>query len=297
MEKSELSSLTVAELKDKLKSKGLPMSGNKSELISRLKDNSDEKKPVKAIGIPLDSKSNQDKPFFQYISENGIKNLDIDRWEVGKYAFGFFMLVFMLISLSSTNWYSVKYVDESQEDFFGDEVDVKESYEFKYGLSGIEFESEMSFGMDSMSESIEIDYDHPLCIDDDDELQCGKMELASNFIKIFFWLSILTTATLLGISIAKGFGKVDSNVFDVDYDKIQKWGWHSTVLIPLSALLIYAIIAFTYDIGDLFGGEGTSGLGSTWWLMFLLNLGLAAVVYNEKTKQFIEFVKEKLQQK
>ena len=297
MEKSELSSLTVAELKDKLKSKGLPLSGNKSELISRLKDNSDQKKPVKAKGIPLDSKSNQYKPFFQYISENGIKNLDIDRWEVGKYAFGFFMLVFMLISLSSTNWYSVKYVDESQEDFFGDEVDVKESYEFKYGLSGIEFESEMSFGMDSMSESIEIDYDHPLCIDDDDELQCGKMELASNFIKIFFWLSILTTATLLGISIAKGFGKVDSNIFDVDYDKIQKWGWHSAVLIPLSALLIYAIIAFTYDIGDLFGGEGTSGLGSTWWLMFLLNLGLAAVVYNEKTKQFIEFVKEKLQQK
>ena len=260
MEKSELSSLTVAELKDKLKSKGLPLSGNKSELISRLKDNSDQKKPVKAKGIPLDSKSNQDKPFFQYISENGIKNLDINRWEVGKYAFGFFMLVFMLISLSSTNWYSVKYVDESQGDFFGGEVDIKESYEFKYGLSGIEFESEMSFGMDSMSESIEIDYDHPLCIDDDDELQCGKMEFASNFIKIFFWLSILTTATLLGISIAKGFGKVDSNIFDVDYDKIQKWGWHSAVLIPLSALLIYAIIAFTYDIGELFGGEGTSGL-------------------------------------
>ncbi|RAH13172.1 MAG: hypothetical protein CMB20_005370 [Methanobacteriota archaeon] len=297
MEKSELSSLTVAELKDKLKSKGLPLSGNKSELISRLNDNSDDKKPLKSKGIPLDSKSNQDKPFFQYISENGIKNLDIDRWEVGKYALGFFMVVFMLISLSSTSWYSVKYVDESQEDFFGDEVDIKESYEFKYGLSGIEFESEMSFGMDSMSESIEIDYDHPLCNDDDDELQCGKMELASNFIKIFFWLSILTTATLLGLSIAKGFGKVDSTIFDVDYDKIQKWGWHSTVLIPLSALLIYAIIAFTYDIGDLFGGEGTSGLGSTWWLMFLLNLGLAAVVYNEKTTQFIEFVKEKLQQK
>ena len=119
------------------------------------------------------------------------------------------------------------------------------------------------------------------------------MEL-SNFIKIFFWLSILTTATLLGLSVAKGFGKIkDSTIFDVDYDKIQKWGWHSTVLIPLSALLIYAIIAFTYDIGDLFGGDGTSGLGSTWWLMFL-NLALAAVVYNEKTTQFIEFVKEKL---
>jgi len=297
MEKSELSSLTVAELKEKLKSKGLPMSGNKSELISRLNDNSDGNKPVKAIDIQPDSKPNQEKPFFQYISENGIKNLDIDRWEVGKYALGFFMLVFMLISLSSTNWYSVKYVDESQEDFFGEEVDIKESYEFKYGLSGIEFETEVNFGMESMSESIEIDYDHPLCVDDDDELQCGKMELASNFIKIFFWLSILTTATLLGISIAKGFGKIDSTIFDIDYDKIQKWGWHSAVLIPISALMIYAIISFSYDIGDLFGGEGTSGLGSTWWLMFLLNFGFAAVVYNEKTMQFIDFVKEKLQQK
>ena len=297
MEKSELSSLTVAELKEKLKSKGLPMSGNKSELISRLNDNQDENKPVKAKNIQPDSKSNLDKPFFQYISENGIKNLDIDRWEVGKYALGFFMLVFMLISLSSTNWYSVKYVDESQEDFFGEEVDIKESYEFKYGLSGIEFETEVNFGMESMSESIEIDYDHPLCVDDDDELQCGKMELASNFIKIFFWLSILTTATLLGISIAKGFGKIDSTIFDIDYDKIQKWGWHSAVLIPISALIIYAIISFSYDIGDLFGGEGTSGLGSTWWLMFLLNFGFAAVVYNEKTMQFIDFVKEKLQQK
>ena len=41
MVKDDLSSLTVPQLKEKLKSNGLPVSGKKSELISRLNANSE----------------------------------------------------------------------------------------------------------------------------------------------------------------------------------------------------------------------------------------------------------------
>jgi hypothetical protein len=113
MSKDDLSSLTVPQLKEKLKSEGLSVSGKKSELISRLSSKSNNSasnasKP-KATAKPVTAKtsdSEEDLPFFQSIAANGIASVEIDKWEAGKYGMAVIIFFIMISALGSETWYT-----------------------------------------------------------------------------------------------------------------------------------------------------------------------------------------------
>ncbi|MFL2961788.1 MAG: SAP domain-containing protein [Candidatus Poseidoniaceae archaeon] len=296
MVKDELSSLTIPQLKEKLKSQGLPVSGKKSELISRLSANStaNTSKP-KATAKPKPAKTSDsegDLPFFQSIAANGIASVEIDKWEAGKYGMAVIIFFVMISALGSESWYTGTYSVEYDEDFFGS---VTESAEINYGLSEAKFKTKITGDM-SFSQTTTIEYSDDGC-EMAPEIQCDKMSNAGTIIQITFWLSLLTITSLLVIAVARGFGQLQTGAVDENYSKIQFWGWNACIALPALGVIIYSFITFSFDTDGLFDGEGSFGLGSTWWMMFFMLAIFAASIHNSIVKKMVELVKAKMETK
>lgn len=309
MNKDELSSMTVQQLKEKLKSEGLPVSGKKSELISRLITNSDSDNPtssaVKAKAIAKTnpkaksvktSNSEGDLPFFQSIAANGIASVEIVRWEAVKYVAAVVMFFVMISALGSDSWYTGTHSNDIEEEFGGEKFSATETFEINYGLSEVEFNIKITGDM-RFSDSLSFEYSDPTCnLAEDGEILCDKMSSAGTVMQISLWLSILVISALLIIAVARGFGQLQTGFVDDNHSKIQFWGWNACVLIPAIGVILYALMTFTYE-SDVFGGDGSFGLGSTWWMMFFLLAIFAAVIHNSKVMKLVEIIKEKLETK
>jgi hypothetical protein len=304
MVKDDLSSLTVPELKDKLKSEGLPVSGKKSELIARLSANSvsnssasNTSKP-KAVAKAAPAKASDtegDLPFFQSIAANGIASVDIDKWEAGKYGMAAIIFFIMISALGSNTWYTGSYSFEYDDEFFGESFSGTESTEINYGLGELKFKQKITGDM-SFSQTTTIEYSEDIC-ESAEDFQCDKMSNAGTIIQITFWLSLLMIMSLLIIAVARGFGQLQTGAVDENYSKIQFWGWNACVALPSLGVIIYALISFSFDTDVLFEGEGSFGLGSTWWMMFFMLVIFAASIHNSIVKKMVELAKAKMETK
>ena len=304
MVKDDLSSLTVPQLKEKLKSNGLPVSGKKSELISRLNANSESNNSASNTSKPKStakpeptktSDSEGDLPFFQSIAANGIASVEIDKWEAGKYGMAVIIFFVMISALGSDTWYTGSHSFEYDEEFFGESFSGTESTEINYGLGELKYKEKITGDM-SFSQTVTIEYSEDIC-ESAEDLQCGKMSTAGTIIQITFWLSLLIVTSLLIIAVARGFGQLQTGAVDENYSKIQFWGWNACVALPSLGVIIYALITFSFDADELFDGEGSFGLGSTWWMMFFMLAIFAASIHNSIVKKMVELVKQKLETK
>lgn len=296
MVKDELSSLTIPQLKEKLKSQGLPVSGKKSELISRLSANStantSKPKAISKTAPAKNSGTEGDLPFFQSIAANGIASVEIDKWEAGKYGMAVIIFFVMISALGSESWYTGTYSVEYDEDFFGS---VTESAEINYGLSEAKFKTKITGDM-SFSQTTTIEYSDDGC-EMAPEIQCDKMSNAGTIIQITFWLSLLTITSLLVIAVARGFGQLDTGFVAENHSQIQFWGWNACIALPALGVIIYSLITFSFETDELFDGEGSFGLGSTWWMMFFMLAIFAASIHNSIVKKMVELVKAKMETK
>lgn len=304
MVKDDLSSLTVPQLKAKLKSEGLPVSGKKSELISRLNANSESNNSVsntskpKSTAKPAPTKTSDAEgnlPFFQSIAANGIASVEIDKWEAGKYGMAVIIFFVMISAMGSESWYTGTHSVEYDQDVFGGSFSGTESSEINYGLSEAKWKIKVTGDM-SFSQTNTIDYSDDIC-EMAPEFQCGKMSNAGTIIQITFWLSLLTITSLLVIAVARGFGQLDTGFVDENHSKIQFWGWNACIALPSLGVIIYALITFSFETDGLFDGDGSFGLGSTWWMMFFMLAIFAASIHNSIVKKMVELAKAKMETK
>jgi len=257
----DLSSMTVPQLKELLKEKGLTVGGKKAELVARLAENSEE-----LVVSEL--------PFFLAMKEGGLSAVEIDKWKVASYGVAVFMFIMLIIGLNSMSWYSASYV----EDGGGWSPDV--TLYLNVGLSEMEMEATTILG--------EIRMEVPLdeCDEvgwEEDGIDCSALSTAGTINKIFMILSLISIIVLLIFSTGRGFGLFSSGVLDGKSELVEKISWLIAVAsINLGTLLYWIIVGFQSHFKDW-----EEGLGSMWWMMFLFSLTFAAVVYNEKVKALI----------
>ena len=286
-----LQSLTVAELKVRLKDAGLAVSGKKAELIARLEENAVQAKPKPVILSTAKSakKSIDGKlPFFLAIKEGGIGSVEIDKWKAASYVMAFFMFIMLIIGLNSMSWYSAS-MEESDGGWFGPmEMEVSVGLgEIEMSYSGL-VEMKMNVPLSECYE--EEGGDDGEDDEEDDEISCSSLATAGTINKIFIILSLVSIIVLLVFSIGRGFGVFSSGVLDEKSDLIEKWSWLVAVVsINLGTLLYGMIVGFQSHFGEPY----EEGLGSMWWMMFLFSLVFAAIVYNEKTMAMINSLKNK----
>lgn len=294
-----LQSLTVAELKIRLKDAGLAVSGKKAELIARLEEKkvlAEPKSVVQSndkVAKPAKKSTDGELPFFLAIKEDGIGSVEIDKWKAASYGMAFFMLIMLIIGLNSMSWYSASMEETSEGGPMGP---MSMSMEINVGLNdmgmvasflGLEQVNEMS-----LSDCAELESEEEVSLDEEEDggVSCSSLATAGTINKIFIILSLVSIIVLLIFSIGRGFGVFSSGVLDEKSDSIEKWSWLVAVVsINLGTLLYGMIVGFQSHFGEPY----EESLGSMWWMMFLFSLIFAAIVYNEKTMAMINSLKNK----
>ena len=294
-----LQSLTVAELKVRLKDAGLAVSGKKAELIARLGKNIVLEKP-KSVVLAADklvksAKKSADGglPFFLAIKEGGMGDVEIDKWKAASYGMAFFMLIMLIVGLNSMSWYSASMEETEEVGFMGP---MTISMEMNVGLSDLEMKAAM-FGVlqaSEMSLSDCAEAESTAVEEGGKPISCGTLSTAGTINTICIILSMLAIIILLIFSTGRGFGVFSTGVLDEKSELIEKVSWMVAVISITLGSLLYGIIAgFMTDMEEPLEG----GLGGMWWTMFLLSLTFAVIVYNEKTMQIFYSLKSKLPSK
>tara|TARA_Y100000994_G_C15577557_1_gene395164 strand:+ start:129 stop:818 length:690 start_codon:yes stop_codon:yes gene_type:complete len=216
-------------------------------------------------------------PFFQSLAAGGLGAVDIDKWKTVKYGFGFIVFIYIIIAMNSNSWYSMVFDDDIVEFNFGlNEVEVVESEED-----------------DGFSDIVVIDYSK--CYDQLEViLNCEEMDTSGNLIKLSFLISISCLATIFSISICRGFGKLDNDFFNQYFENIEKIGFVLSSSIIVVGLFIYALMMPSFDHPYIQYELPSSGLGSTWWMMFWLSSLFTVIVFNKQLMLLIETVSAKL---
>lgn len=293
-----LQSLTVAELKIRLKDAGLAVSGKKAELIARLEEKKVLAEPRSVVqsndkvAKPAKKSTDGKLPFFLAIKEDGIGSVEIDKWKAASYGMAFFMLIMLIIGLNSMSWYSAS-MEETGDGWFGPmEMEVSVGLgEMEMSYSGL-MEMKMNVPLSECYEEEGGDDGEDDEVDDEEggEVSCSSLATAGTINKIFIILSLVSIIVLLIFSIGRGFGVFSSGVLDEKSDLIEKWSWLVAVVsINLGTLLYGMIVGFQSHFGEPY----EESLGSMWWMMFLFSLIFAAIVYNEKTMAMIDSLKNK----
>ena len=283
-----LQSLTVAELKVRLKDGGLAVSGKKAELIARLEENAVLVKP-KSVVLSANKTAKSAKkstdgklPFFLAIKEGGMGDIEIDKWKAASYGMAVFMFIMMIIGLNSMSWYSAS----MEDDGFGGASAI----ETNVGLSDLEMEASF-FGMVdrlemSLSDCAELQEEE----EEEGWINCRALSTAGTINTIAIILSMVAILILLTFTIGRGFGAFSTGVLDEKSELIEKISWRVAVISINTGVLVYGILAvFMTDIQEPVEG----GLGGMWWTMLLLSLIFAAIVYNEKTMAIFNSLKNK----
>ena len=290
MVKDANQSMTVPQLKELLKSKGLPTSGKKSELILRLYANKKPKQIESKSGNLKKARlaNSEDTPYLSALLKGGLGAVDIDGWKAAKFGMATIMVFLIFTSLGSYSWYNLEH----------EEVDdgYKQSISIDYGLNDFEVTTTYTFFMgQSQTEKYEYSEFEEVVGEETAKLVgVNEMSTSGVILQICLYLSLLVIITLLVLEILRGSGSINSDFVEEQYQRFGSVGWGFSVIIILSSLFIHLIITSSIDHGDLFDGEYTAGLGSMWWLMLIFTSLFATIVFNNQTMQIIGLIKSKL---
>ena len=290
MSEGEYSTKTVAQLKTILQERGLPVSGKKAELVSRLIGN-DASSTSKTVE---DNDLLEDLPFLSAVMKNGIGSVEIDRHVAIRYGSTFFMFIFIIIGLNSTSWYGYSMestiggfnwaTGEPQE---GETFEMKNEY--KFGLGEIEYTQTM--GDDSFSTSMTMQYDGMQCEIGATPFDCDAFSTAGTINLLMLWLSLLSILTILGLGVAQGFGKIESGLLVEKKEMIDKVSWLLATIPLIVGTILYGLIAGNAPSGDG-SGDGmpdiTSGLGGMWWMMFIFSTAYICYIYRNKIMELYQ---------
>tara|TARA_Y100000766_G_scaffold267181_1_gene262157 strand:+ start:9926 stop:10804 length:879 start_codon:yes stop_codon:yes gene_type:complete len=290
MVKDANESMTVPQLKELLKSKGLPTSGKKSELILRLYANKKPKQiKIKSGNLKKARLANsEDTPYLSALLKGGLGAVDIDGWKAAKFGMATIMVFLIFTSLGSYSWYNLE--NEEVDD------DYTQSISINYGLNDFEVTTTYTFYMgQSQTEKYEYSEFEEVASEETAKLVgVNEMSTSGLILQICLYLSLLVIITLLVLEILRGSGSINSGFVEEQYQRFGSVGWGFSVIIILSSLFIHLIITSSIDHGDLFDGEYTAGLGSMWWLMLIFTSLFATIVFNNQTMQIIGLIKSKL---
>ena len=290
MVKDANQSMTVPQLKELLKSKGLPTSGKKSELILRLYANKKPKQIESKSGNLKKARlaNSEDTPYLSALLKGGLGAVDIDGWKAAKFGMATIMVFLIFTSLGSYSWYNLEH----------EEVDdgYKQSISIDYGLNDFEVTTTYTFFMgQSQTEKYEYSEFEEVVGEETAKLVgVNEMSTSGVILQICLYLSLLVIITLLVLEILRGSGSINSDFVEEQYQRFGSVGWGFSVIIILSSLFIHLIITSSIDHGELFDGEYTAGLGSMWWLMLIFTSLFATIVFNNQTMQIIGLIKSKL---
>ena len=230
-----------------------------------------------------------EKPFLAAILDV-FRARNIDIWKALQYSFSMIMVFAILISLTSTSWFVI---NSHQDDIgFG-----SSSNGFKYGITGFEFYSESN-------EEITIEFKYVIpyseCdgwgsndffdgTSDVEDLQCDTMSIGGKIIIFSFLISLVSILGLLFASSYLGLKSPKEDFWTEKYPKYSDIATKVSALLPLIAVLVYAMFAFGFDeelvLSPTALDDSSVGLGTTWWLMFLLSSTYAGLVFRDKIKQ------------
>jgi len=273
-----------------LKSKGLPTSGKKSELILRLYANKKPKQiKIKSGNLKKARLANSDEtPYLSALLKGGLGAVDIDGWKAAKFGMATIMVFLIFTSLGSYSWYNLEH-EEVDDDY-------TQSISIDYGLNDFEVTTTYTFFMEqSQTEKYEYSEFEEVTSEETAKLVgVNEMSTSGVILQICLYLSLLVIITLLVLEILRGSGSINSGFVEEQYQKFGSVGWGFSVIIIISSLFIHLILTSSIDHGDLFDGEYTAGLGSMWWLMLIFTSLFATIVFNTQTKQIIGLIKSKL---
>ena len=290
MVKDDKESMTVPQLKELLKSKGLPTSGKKSELILRLYANKKPKQIKSESGNLKKARlaNSEDTPYLSALLKGGLGAVDIDGWKAAKFGMATIMVFLIFTSLGSYSWYNLEH-EEVDDDY-------TQSISIDYGLNDFEVTTTYTFFMEqSQTEKYEYSEFEEVTSEETAKLVgVNEMSTSGVILQICLYLSLLVIITLLVLEILRGSGSINSGFVEEQYQKFGSVGWGFSVIIIISSLFIHLILTSSIDHGDLFDGEYTAGLGSMWWLMLIFTSLFATIVFNTQTKQIIGLIKSKL---
>tara|TARA_B110000914_G_scaffold125648_1_gene109651 strand:+ start:664 stop:1602 length:939 start_codon:yes stop_codon:yes gene_type:complete len=304
--KDERVTLTVTQLKEKLRSEGLPVSGNKSELILRLRQNKKdihiESKPKSTSDFSKEKAPSSDLPFLTSLIKNGISSVEIDKNEAIRYGVSFAMLVLIIIGLNSTSWYNYDHSGKSGIPFGSGEYSWQE--EIGLGLFSFEITTSDPDSNDDaqiLGQTASHSYDGLWCETDSTPFVCSHFSSIGTLNSLMLWFSLLSILTLFVIAIAQGMGKLEEGFVFENKDLIEKTTRILSTFPLLVGTLLYGIIASTasfgggirssFSIGDI---ESTSGLGGMWWVMFIFSIAHINYIYLGKIQDLVERFKSKI---
>lgn len=275
---SEFEVLTVAQLKKLLKEKGLPVSGKKAELVERLLANND------GASQKLEQQPNQQLPFLTSIFKNGFSSVNIDKKFALRYGATLFMLIFIIMGLNSHSWY---YMETSERDEDPGVGYSDTTITLQFGLGNIDVLYEYSgtvFGQDIERTFVEsIDYDGDEC-GSDLMFSCDSFSTAGTLIKICLWITMLSLFFILGLEVARGFGKELPPKVLIHERKILSIAWNLAIFLPLIGTICYGFIIGLSEM-DMDGWD--NGFGITWWSMMVISFLFAGLIYNEQISSLI----------
>lgn len=231
-----------------------------------------------------------EKPFLAAILDVfRVKNIDI--WKALQYSFSMIMVFAILISLTSTSWFVIS--NHQDDDWlFG-----SSNTGFKYGITGFELYTESKGEI-----SVEVTYVIPFSecdgwgsndffdgTSDVEDLQCDTMSIGGKIIIFSFLISLVSILGLLFASSYLGLKSPKGDFWTEKYPKYSDIATKVSAILPLIAVLIYAMFAFGFDeelvLSSTALDDSSVGLGMTWWLMFLLSSTYAGLVFRDKIKQ------------
>lgn len=297
-----LNSLTVVELKELLKEKGLPISGKKSELIERLIVNNkgvnllDEPKSIVIPSAELIEDSDQHLPFLTSLLQNGLSSVHFDRKLALRYGAALIMLIFMISGLNSNSWYYMEWSKTDGDPDMGMYVDEKTTLYF--GLSDIEilYEAEgIVWGETVDTEESESfgEYDSAAC-KPIEEFSCDSFSTAGTWIQTTFWISIFCILLIFGLGIVKGFGKEITPQFHMYEPRIRDISWGLATALPFIGTIIYGFIIGQSEMDLSRLDLDNNGFGFIWWSMLIFSFAFAGLVYSQQISSMISRFKQVL---
>ena len=231
-----------------------------------------------------------EKPFLSAILDV-FRARNIDIWKALQYSFSMIMVFAIVISLTSTSWFVIS--NHQDDDWlFG-----SSNTGFKYGITGFELYTESKEEI-----SVEVTYVIPFSecdgwgsndffdgTSDVEDIQCDTMSIAGKIIIFSFLIRLVAVLGLLFASSYLGLKSPKEDFWTEKYPKYSDIATKVSALLPLIAVLIYAMFAFGFDeelvLSPTALDDSSVGLGTTWWLMFLLSSTYAGLVFRDKIKQ------------
>lgn len=279
--------MTVVELKQHLKERGLAVSGKKSDLIQRLVDNNGKGK------LAPKEQDDQELPPLKSILQNGFSSVHFDLKIVYRYSATFLMMIFLIIGLNSNSWYFMEVTSTDGEPEMA--IYVEEKTTLNFGIDEIEIVYEADGivwgGPVDQELSETIGYEGGEC-SRTDEFDCDSFINGGNLIQLSFWIAIISMMILFALGISKGFGKdlVQSMDLQKHEKMISEILWGIVTFLPIIGIICYGFIVGLSEM-DLSDWDD-NGFGSIWWNILVISLLFTSLIYKENISSLITKIKQ-----